>query len=176
MNAIARRMSYYVEVKGLIDKQTFVSYIERESETLYRIARTMLRGEEDCKDALQESALKAWSSRHKVKEDAYFSTWFTRILINECRNIQRRQYKEQTAWVAEANLPDAPEGDAVSGAVYGLPEKFRLPLILHYVLGYSVDEVGHILRLPGSTVRGRLYQARKKLRLECGEEREVMQV
>lgn len=54
--------------------------------------------------------------------------------------------------------------------VDALPEKQRLVLALHYVEGFSIAEVAQILRVPPSTVRGRLFEARRALRLELAKE------
>ena len=53
-----------------------------------------------------------------------------------------------------------------------MPEKQRLPIVLHYMEGYSLKEVASMLRLPESTLRGRLYQARQALKLSLDDEKE----
>ena len=116
----------------MIDKQTFVTLIDEKSQMLYRVARSILRNEEDCNDALQESVMKAWASRHKLREDRYFATWITRIVIHECRTIQRKQSKYHLkAEVALGENDSMPDPD-LHHAMDSLPEKQRLTLrILH---------------------------------------------
>lgn len=156
-----------------MDKQTFVALVDEKSQMLYRVARSILSRDEDCKDALQESVLKAWASRHALRKTQFFGTWITRILIRECHNIGRKQakYTLKAEVPASSNVP-APDQD-VQAALSALPEKLRLPTVLHYIEGYSIQEVSAILKLPQSTVRGRLYQARKALRLELETEKEA---
>ena len=150
----------------MINKQTFVALVDEKSQTLYRIARSLLRREEDCNDALQEGILKAWASRHKLKEERYFTTWITRIIINECHNIQRKQAKYSlVADVDNDGSYDEPDID-LHMAIDALPESLRLPVVLYYVEGYSYKEIAATLRVPLMTVRNRLYAARKKLRLD----------
>ena len=67
-----------------LDKERFVSEIEAHSGMLYRVAWSILRNDDDCKDALQEAAMKAWEKRGTLREPSYFRTWITRILINAC--------------------------------------------------------------------------------------------
>ena len=157
----------------MMDKQTFVALIDEKSRALYRVARAILRSEEDCSDALQESVMKAWASRHKLREEHYFGTWMTRIVINECRMIQRKQskYHLEADVVRESGDP-TPNPD-LHHAVDNLPEKLRLPLVLHYIEGYSLKEISAMLRLPVTTIRNRLYAARQKLRLELEDEKEA---
>ena len=53
-----------------------------------------------------------------------------------------------------------------------LPEKLRLPLLLHYLEGFPLEEVARMLRLPVGTVKSRLHQGRRALRLQLEKEEE----
>lgn len=157
----------------MMDKQTFTALIDEKSQTFYRVARSILRSEEDCNDALQESVMKAWASRHKLREDRYFSTWMTRIVIHECRNIQRKQVKYHLMAEVEVGQDDSLPDLDLHAAIDGLPEKLRLPLVLHYIEGYTLQEIGPMLSLPVTTIRNRLYAARQTLKLDLGNEKEA---
>lgn len=54
----------------------------------------------------------------------------------------------------------------VQMAVEGLPSKIRLTVVLYYVEGYSVQEIGTMLKIPTGTVKSRLSKARKALKME----------
>ena len=158
----------------LIDKRRFVAMVEAQSPTCYRVARAILRNHEDCRDALQEAILKAWAARHKLRDEALFATWLTRIVIRECRNLQRRGRKyDLAAEVEPAQSQAAHAASDTWDALDALPDKLRLPLILHHVEGYAIQEIAGMLHLPQSTVRGRLYQARGAMRLELTDEEGV---
>ena len=58
---------------------------------LYRMAYGLLLNRTDCADAVQEALLRAWEKRRQLREEAYFRTWLTRILINECYSMLRRR-------------------------------------------------------------------------------------
>lgn len=148
-----------------MDKAFYVSQIEAHSGMLYRVALTILRNNEDCKDALQEAALKAWEKRHNLRDEKRFTAWLTRILINECRNIQRRRKRI----VLTEKLPEipAPQGESdLMLLLCSLPEKYRVPLVLRFSEGMSEGEIAQALRLPPSTIRGRIHRAKKLLRKE----------
>ena len=51
-----------------------------------------------------------------------------------------------------------------------LPAKYRWPVYLHYIEGYTAEEIGTILRCPRTTVLSRLRRARKKLKDALKEE------
>jgi RNA polymerase sigma-70 factor (ECF subfamily) len=148
-----------------MEKDFFVQEIEARSAMMYRVAFTLLRNGDDCRDALQEAALKAWEKRGSLRDEKFFRTWLTRILINECHNIQRKRRRI-------ISLEDAPEQSSpppdptLALALQALPEKLRLPLVLHFAEGMAETEIAKVLHLPNSTVRGRIHRAKKQLRKE----------
>ena len=148
-----------------MEEERFVSEVRAMERTLYRVARGYLRTWDECADAVQEALCKAWDKRKRVDE-SYFRPWLTRIVINECHNIGRR--KKRLIPVAEPERAPAPEPalPELADALEALPEKLRLPLSLHYLEGFSVEEVARILRIPAGTVKSRLHQARNQLRVQ----------
>lgn len=153
-----------------MDHETFSELVMTHSGMLYRVARTLLPCEEDCRDALSESVLRAWEKRGALRDESRFSPWITRILINTCRSMRRKQRRlVLTDSIPERAAPEH-EGFGALDALDALPESLRLPAVLHYVEGYSVEETAAILRVPKSTVRGRLSRARTALRLELSKE------
>lgn len=148
-----------------MNKDDYVRQIEAHSGSMYRIAKSLLRNDEDCKDAMQEAAQKAWEKRGSLRKPQYFGTWLVRILINECHNTLRTRKR----LVLMENLPDIPvppDNNHLLMVLEGLPEKYRLPLVLKYSEGMNEAEIAKALRLPQSTVRGRIYRARLMLKKE----------
>lgn len=146
-----------------MDRNEFASRVVAQTDRMYRIAYVLLRNPEDCRDAMQETALKAWEKRRSLREEQYFATWLTRILINECHSIQRR--RRRLVALEEVAEPSAPPHDPVlSIALQRLPEQLRLPLTLHALEGMTYEEVARTLRLPRSTIIGRIQRARNELR------------
>lgn len=154
----------------MLDEQTFVREVEAMERTLYRVSRSLLASREECGDAVQEALAKAWEKRAQVQE-GYFRPWLMRIVINECHNIGRR--KKRVVPVAEvmggvSSAPDVPD-DRLRTALNALPEKMRMPLVLHHLEGFTVAETARILHLPQGTVKSRLRLARERLRKEWEE-------
>lgn len=147
-----------------MDKTEFQTAVLSAERILYRVAKTILRSDEDCADAVQEAILKAWIALPRLREERYFSTWLTRILINECLAVKRRNGR--LADMETIPEPAAPEKDDSSlyEALAALPEKLRLTVELHYIEGYSVEETARILGVPAGTVKSRLSNGRKLLR------------
>ena len=138
---------------------------------LYRLAQSILHQEADAQDAVQQSAVKSWAATDRItpgREKAYI----TRIVINECRNIQR--HRQRVTPVDESwntGSQDAPDTE-LKAVVESLPETLRIPLLLRYMEGYSEQDTAAILRITRNTLRARLKRARAKLRDEWIEMQE----
>lgn len=156
-----------------MDKSEFTRRVQDAQEMLYRITYGLLRNPQDRLDAVQEAILKAWCARHRLREPRYFETWLVRILINECHNRQRAQSKLLP--LDAEPIQEARDDSALRDAILALPEKLRIPIMLHYMEGYKVDEIARMLRIPSGTVRTRLRRARATLKtlLEDPDRREI---
>lgn len=73
------------------DADAFVALIEKYKMDLYKVAKACLKNEEDVADVMQETTLSAWEHIGELKKAAYFKTWLTRILINNCNNVLRER-------------------------------------------------------------------------------------
>ena len=147
-------------------KDEFAQKVVGQTDRMYRIAYSMLYNDADFRDAMQEAALKAWEKRKTLRNEEYFSSWLTRILINECKTIlrQRRHIACSTDMLPEQSV--LPPDPALSIALQQLSEKLRLPLILHEREGMTYAEIAQVLHLPQSTIVGRIHRAKIQLRKE----------
>ena len=66
-----------------MEERRFTLKLLESEQMLYRIACAFLRSEADRRDAMQETAPKAWQYRDRLREEHYFRTWITRIMVNE---------------------------------------------------------------------------------------------
>lgn len=146
-------------------REEFGAAVVAQTDRMYRIAYALLRSDADCRDAMQEAALRAWEKRHTLKDERYFATWLIRILINACHDIQRRRSRV----LALEDLPEPsvpPHDPTLSMALAALPEKLRLPLELHEMEGMPYAEISRVLHIPQTTVVGRIHRAKLQLRKE----------
>ena len=153
-----------------MDKDEFSRRVIDMLPVLYRIAWTQLRQAADREDAVQETIRRAWEKRERLREERYMQTWVIRILLNVCDTIRRQAGR----LILSEELPqkaDTPERETpLLDALMSLEEKYRLPLQLRYVEGYSVAEVAQMLHLPQGTVKSRLSRGRDRLRAMVKEE------
>lgn len=150
-----------------MDREEFTRAVLEYENTLYRVAKSMLGSEADCADAAQNALLRAWERLHTLRDPAYFKTWLTRILINECRVMLRQRARSVPLEEEAAEGEIAPERDSgLYEAVMGLDVKYRVPFVLYYIEGFRTREIASMLKLPEGTVKTRLRRAREILRTE----------
>ena len=150
--------------------EAFTEAIIRMTPTLYRIARGQLMIEADQQDAVQEAIRRSWEKRENLKDERYLQTWVIRILLNACHDIQRHEKRVYPVSEIPDRPLDAPEFVDLRGVLLQLKEKYRVPVILHYIEGYEIRHVSEILKLPASTVKTRLMRGRTRLRDILNEE------
>ena len=158
-----------------MNDQEYMARVRAIERKLYRIAHAILWSDADCADAIQEAVFRGWMKKDALREEKYFETWLIRILINESRNLLRRRKAAPVALCEEACDAGGAEPGAdlhLRAALKALPEKFRTPLLLHHLEGYSLREIAQILKLSPALVKSRLYQARSALRknLKAGDD------
>ena len=150
---------------GCMNDAEYMRRVRAMEGRLYRIAQAMLWREADCLDAVQEAVFRGWIKKERLRDSERLEPWLTRILVNQCRDMLRGRKRE-----AREPVEDVPEADSLCEDLHlrqvlrRLPEKYRLPLILHHLEGYSVEETARMLGLPKKLVTSRLHQARKALR------------
>ncbi|MDO4867287.1 MAG: sigma-70 family RNA polymerase sigma factor [Clostridia bacterium] len=135
---------------------------------LYHAALAILWNEQDAADAMQEAMLKGWLRRGSLRDEEMFEVWFMRILVNQCRDLQRRQLRGrrllQRVGLERRREAEPPPDSSVLEAIHRLPDRLRLPVLLYYFEGYSQKEIGAIVGATPEQVKSRVRQAREKLR------------
>ncbi|WP_432284782.1 RNA polymerase sigma factor [Aminobacter sp. BA135] len=161
--------------------------IKRNNQRLFRIARAVTRDDAEAEDVVQEAYVRAFTRLDSFKGEALFSTWLTKIALNEA--ITRIRKRRPSAELDELDNAAAgnggqvimfptsltpPGADAELGrgqvralleqAIDELPAAFRIVFILRDVEEMSIDETAAQLGLKPETVKTRLFRARKLMR------------
>lgn len=155
--------------------QEYMARVRAMERKLYRIAHAILWSDADCADAIQETVFRGWMKKGGLREEKYFETWLVRILINECRNQLRRQKSTPLPLNEDVRTRLCGELETdmnLRAALQELPEKYRVPLLLHHMEGYGLEDIAKMLKLTPALVKSRLHQARNALRkiLKAGDE------
>ena len=158
----------------------FELLMRRYNERLYRAARAITRDEREAEDVVQQAYLNAFAHLRQFKAEAQFSTWLTRIAVNEAlaRVRRRARYEpfddEQSnveAFVPFNSTP-SPEHQAFTGELRGLlewaidtlPDGAREVFVLREVEGLSTADTAASLGVSEDVVKTRLSRARGALR------------
>lgn len=146
---------------------------------LYSTAKTILKNDQECADAIQETIAKAFSKLDTLRNDSYAKTWLIRILINECYTLLRKSRKlvslEGMSAAAEMEADQKQDYSDLYRAVNSLKEELRMPVILYYIEDFNVKEIAQILEITEGAVQKRLARAREKLK-RILQESEVLSV
>lgn len=163
--------------------------VRRYNRQLFRVARGIVRDDPEAEDVVQAAYVRAFTSLEGYRGEASFSTWLTRIALNEAYGRLRRhrptvEFSEVEAAVdpergrllmfPTAQGPADPENEAgreqvrqfLERAIETIPEPFRLVLILRDIQGLSIEETAELLSIRAETVKTRLFRARKLIRTE----------
>lgn len=150
------------------DGDAFVKLMRCQEQNMYKVARAIVKSDEDIADAMQDTVLVCWDKLCQLEEPRYFRTWMTKILINKCYSIIRKQQKLNVA----ENIPEVAVCDSGfqniewSQMMDSLRTKDRIIVSLYYEQGFKTSEIASILNIPESTVRGCMARSRSKLAAE----------
>lgn len=131
---------------------------------VYRLAMVYLGCSADAEDVTQEAFIRLLYHAPAFADAEHEKRWLLRVTVNLCRN-QLKGFWRKRAVTLDLDIED-PESLGVLETIVELPEKYKAPILLHYCEGYSVAEVGEILRLGQSAVKMRLKRGRELLKLE----------
>ena len=161
--------------------------VQRYNRRLFRVARGVVRDDTEAEDVVQDAYVRAFTKLESFRGEAAFSTWLTRIVLNEALGRLRRQpvttelSEIETAPGANggrvimfpmSSMPPSPESEAdrqrvrqvLEQAVDELPDPFRLVFILREIEGLSTNDTSAALSVRAETVKTRLYRARRLMR------------
>ncbi len=147
------------------DGEAFVALMEAHKQSLYKIARSYFRNEMDAEDGVAQTVMDAWEKLHTLRKPAYFKTWLTKILLNNCHDILRQRQNT----VALDILPEREGAEDDHGDLYfrellsHLSPTLRTAMQLYYGEGFNTREISDILGVPAGTVTARLKRGRDLL-------------
>jgi RNA polymerase sigma-70 factor (ECF subfamily) len=154
----------------------FGEIYDQHSKAIFYLALRLLGDPQKAEDATHDVFLKAFRKLDQFRGEASWRTWLYRIAINHCRNLQQTWNErhmvtnaDDAVWETAAAPADSPLrvleikelGQRIQKAMDGLPEEYRLLLLLVADEQLSYDEVGALTSQSSDAVRGKLHRARK---------------
>jgi RNA polymerase sigma-70 factor, ECF subfamily len=157
---------------GMSSRQAqFEALVRALSADLYRYAFWLCRDRALAEDLVQETFMRAWKAMDSLREAAAAKPWLITILRREHARLYERKAWQRTDLEPETLVDDGrggPESGADAGvlrqALAELSPKYREPLLMQVLGGYSCQEIADALELTPQAVMTQLFRARQKLR------------
>ena len=167
------------------DARAFELLVERHERKIFSMAQSITRNREDAEDVVQQSFQKTFIHLKKFQGESLFSTWLTRIAINEALMLLRRKRGSREVPIAESttegetalllDIPDSgpnPEDSCLqreqkrilSAAVSELTPGMRKAIELRELGELSTRETARVMGLSVGAVKARVFHGRRKLR------------
>jgi RNA polymerase sigma-70 factor (ECF subfamily) len=170
------------------DVLLFEVLMRRHNQRIYRAIRSILRTDDECEDVMQETYVRAFEHLSQFEGRARFSTWLTRIAVNEAikRSIARGRLDpldletfDQEGAIMPAFNSDSPTPEKnaahnqlsalLEESILALPVAYRAVLVLRDLEEMSTAETAQVLALTNANVKVRLHRAHEMLRSELME-------
>jgi RNA polymerase sigma-70 factor, ECF subfamily len=175
------------------NREMFEVIVRRYNPQLFRVGMAYLRDHGLAEDAMQNAYLKAFLHLDRFQRDAAFSTWLTRIMINECLMILRRRKARPEVSLDAPPAARAPDHDSsqpinpsppspepaaaehvnlkemkalLEPAIAALPRNLRAVYMLREVQQLSTAETAACLKISAASVKVNLHRARERLKSE----------
>src|SRR5258708_1859788 len=170
------------------DRRAFESLVRRHERRIFRVTLAVLGNIEDAEEAIQDTFVKAFRHLDQFRKEARFTTWLTRIAVNEA--IQKRNARKNFVPLAEVETEEehfAPKRREswksnpeqlygkqeihriVEDAIRSLPEIYREAFILRDVEDFSAEEAAEVLGITLPPLKSRLLRARLMIRATLAE-------
>ncbi len=162
----------------------YEQWVTEHSEPLYRLAARLCGNADAAEDLVQETFYHAWRSMASLREPDRARGWLFRILRRRYSRWLRDQTRRldrigttDSAFVADKAASDGQPGAAMEReellqrALEVLEERYKLPLLLVFLVGMTFQEAADSLDLPLGTVLSRVHRARQQIRQQFDTER-----
>ena len=160
------------------DKNAFRQVVDEYNRQAFSLAFRLLCDEEEARDIVQDSFIKAWQKIGTYDMSFKFSTWLFRIVANSAidrlRQIKRhkqvkledviRKIDKLSPDTTQSDLDNKETAQLIRWFADGLPEKQRKVFILRDLQGMEASEVQLIMDMSENSVKSNLYHARNEIR------------
>jgi RNA polymerase sigma-70 factor, ECF subfamily len=164
------------------DLVLFELLMRRHNQRVYRAIRSILRDDSESEDVMQDAYVRAYEHLAQFEGRAQFSTWLTRIAVNEALKrlaargkldpLDEERYEEEDGTMPFQSNSPTPESNASNSelkslleeAILTLPVAYRAVTVLRDVEEMSTAETAEVLSITETNVKVRLHRAHELLR------------
>lgn len=139
------------------------------SRSIQSLAYAYLKNKQDAEDVAQDVLITYLTKSPTFVSAQKEKAWLITVAANRCKSLLRSNRKKEQPLPEDLSYLPKEEYDVMT-AMLKLDAKYRLPLHLFYYEGYSIAEIGKILKCRPSTVGSWLARGREKIKNELGED------
>ena len=147
-------------------KNWFCDNIKNLENGMYRLSYSILKNEEDAKDAVQEAIYNAYKNLEKLKDKRKFKSWIYKIVTNTSFEILRN--KKNYIDIEQENIAaekiDIDTNLTLWKAVQGLEQPYRTTITLFYYEDMSIKEISEITGSKVDAIKKQLSRGRDKIK------------
>lgn len=151
-------------------KQLFENYLTQNVDSAYRFAYTYAKNRQDAEDIVNESVVKAIKSIHSLKMPEHIKPWFYKIIANTALTYLKRKsrisYSDHENLRAADGTADDYSELAFNSLIEKLDLKYKSIIVLRFLEDMSLSEIAQTLDMNENTVKTRLYNALKLLKVD----------
>lgn len=179
MLAMERRIT--IPAVTAADDEAFGARLHRQLGEAYRLASVILGPGPEAEEIAHDAAAAAWARRRSLRDPDRFEAWFTRIVVNACRDRLRERRRRpvvslDAAHAGEAGIDGRMDGgsigpghaaadrDALERALRTLEPDEIVVVVLRFWRDLPVESIAERLGIPAGTVKSRLHRGTHKLR------------
>lgn len=163
------------------EKNLYAVIVRRYNQRLYRVGLSILNDDAEVEDAMQVAYCNAYENLGKFASRSSFSTWLTRILINEC--LLRMKRRQKTVSINQGSMEsnihhqyadgtrtpyttvlNAELRNILDNAIRNLPEIYRTVFVMREIENMNVAETKECLSISEANVKVRMNRAKSLLR------------
>ena len=158
------------------NKQAFSKLVEYFQPKIFGVTFRMLCNDDDAKDAVQDTFIKAWMQLKTYRNDYQFSTWLYKIATNICLDKLKSSERKLSVKISETNnfeltndidteneLINKDLAEKIRNITNTLSPKQKMLFTLRYLEGLEIDEIVQITGLSAVKIKNNLYLARQNV-------------
>lgn len=144
----------------------FEALYDKYAHKLYRLALVNVQNTTDAEDIVHDVFIKYFENLPDFKDKHHEEGWFVQVTVNACRDFSRKKAHRNHDNIDDMHhlKSEEKEDSSIMHSLSLVPERYRTVLVLHYLEGYSVAEVGKMTGLSQSAVKMRLSRGREHLK------------
>jgi len=167
------------------DQECFTELVNRYKNLVYSIVLRQTRNHDEANDLAQDVFFKVYKNLTSYTPEYKFSTWIMRITSNHIIDQHRKKrletisleaYTEEGGVVGSTHSPETEylsheQSERINKIVSGLPEMYKVPVVLFHQHGLSYQEISDKIGEPVSKIKNRIFRGRRLLKdlLTVGE-------